>query len=83
MNYFIVTYDLNKPGHDYETLRYAIEVYENVHAMDSVYFIKANDNASVIFDRLSQFIDSNDRLFVGEIDGWKARGPYTNFLKGN
>jgi hypothetical protein len=83
MNY-LITYDLNKPGQNYNELYAAIEKYPNCHPLKSVWFVKSNANATTIYDDLKQHIDKNDTLFVCEIttnrNGWLLQSAHT-FLK--
>lgn len=78
-NYFI-TYDLNKPDKDYDGLYTAIKTFNNVHVMDSVWFVKTNFNASEIYNKLKPEIDDNDNLFISDITydrtGWLPKSVW-------
>ena len=59
------SYDLRKPGRDYESLYEVIKSYGTWwHQTDSVWIIVSSDNAASIRDRLNEHIDRNDKLFV-------------------
>jgi hypothetical protein len=64
---YIITYDLNKPGQDYETLIDAIKTYDYINAMKSTWFIRTSLSASDIRDHLNPLIDSSDSIFISEI----------------
>ncbi|GAB1444369.1 hypothetical protein MASR2M39_32270 [Ignavibacteriales bacterium] len=80
MNY-LITYDLNKPGQNYNELYAAIRSYRNYHPLESVWFIKSNATATAIFNALHPHIDKNDTLFVCEItsnrSGWIPKDAWT------
>jgi len=70
---FLITYDLNIPGQNYDSLFKAIEsLGETRHGMQNAWFLKSNSTSSEIRDYLRKFIDSNDRLFVCETTGWAS-----------
>ena len=70
MKTFLIGYDLNKKGQDYETL---IEEIKKLsldgwwHCLDSTWILKSNMTASGILDHLRKFMDSNDELLVIEL----------------
>ncbi len=74
---YIVTYDLLKPGQDYSGLIKAISQYHHVHPLESVWFIKSMDTSEKISEDLLKWIDTNDRIFIGEIrnnySGWMTQ----------
>lgn len=74
MKNYLITYDLNVPWHDYNTLYAEIKKYPCIRALESVWFVKSNGSASDISAHLVNFIDKNDKLFVSEITidfaGW-------------
>lgn len=71
---YIITYDLNKPGQDYESLLDGIRTYNHIKVMKSVWFVKTNRTVNEIYNHLRALIDSSDRLFISEITenhaGW-------------
>ena len=87
MSYFI-SYDLNNPGQNYDNLIEAIKKYGTYCKMNkSDWIISTNDNATTIRNNLKKYLDSNDRLFVGQLTGVAAWSGYqestTEWLKKN
>ena len=76
MAVYIVTYDLKKPGKDYDELIKAIKAYGSYcHCQGSVWFIDFSWTAAQIRDDLKKHIDSNDELFVGRLSSqWASWG---------
>ena len=68
MKNYLVSYDLNAEGQDYESLINAIKSYSNVvSVLKSVWFIQSNLSATTIREALLQHMDNNDYLIVLEI----------------
>lgn len=80
MKNYCITYDLNKSDKNYDGLYTAIKIFNNVHVMDSVWFVKTNLNANQIYDKLKPEIDNNDNLFICEItydrSGWLSKSVW-------
>lgn len=80
MKNYCITYDLNKSDKNYDGLYTAIKIFNNVHVMDSVWFVKTNLNANQIYDKLKPEIDNNDNLFICEItydrSGWLSKSAW-------
>lgn len=74
MNTYLIGYDLNKTGQDYETLINKIKGLTNTwwHCLDSTFIIKTDLTAVQIRDYLVSFIDSNDELLVARLSGEAA-----------
>lgn len=69
----IIEYDLRTPGRDYEALYSAIKSYGTwAHITESTWFIKTDRTCGQVRDHLLGVMDSNDRLFVGELTGAAA-----------
>lgn len=69
MNTYVVTYDLDKPGQNYNSLKDAIELYPNwVKVTESCYCIQSYLKADEIAKDLKNKIDLNDKLFISEIN---------------
>lgn len=84
---YLITYDLNKAGKDYESLYSALKEYqfERDADLDSVWFVSTSWTAGQIFEDLKHHIDSNDRLFITQIQkdgyfGWMRENiwPWIN-----
>ena len=79
MKTYLITYDLNKPGQDYNKLYEAIKISSDFsawHCLDSNWIIKTDQTASEIRDYLKSFIDSSDNLLVVKLSG---EGAWTGF----
>lgn len=64
----IITYDLRKVGQDYKSLIDEIKKYSNcVKITESCWAITSDNSSEIIAKNLISYIDSNDRLFVGEL----------------
>ena len=69
MNY-LVSYDLNSPGKNYDDLYEAIKNASNgtwCKPLSSVYIIKSNLSATAIYNRLKPCLDDNDCILVIEV----------------
>jgi len=64
MSKYMVTYDLRKPGQNYDNLIAAIKTYKNAKVTESTWFIAADATASEVHKRLYAHMDSSDRLMV-------------------
>lgn len=73
---YCVSYDLRKPGRNYNELYDAIKSFGSWwHQTESVWFIVSDKEAGDIRDFLMQFIDSDDKLFVIEVKkNWGGKG---------
>jgi hypothetical protein len=71
---YIIGYDLVTPGQDYKKLFEAIKSYPGYyHMLDSTWLVQSSKTASEICNHLMQYIDRNDKLFVG---GWTGEGAW-------
>lgn len=65
---YLITYDLNKKGQDYSELYKAIkELGDNIHPMDSVWFVESDNSAEEINKLLCDTVDENDLIFVSKM----------------
>ena len=66
---YLISYDLNAPGQDYQGLFFAIEQISNgcTCCLKSVWLINTNLNADQIVHKLLNYIDENDGLFVAKV----------------
>ncbi|HNP66281.1 MAG TPA: hypothetical protein PKH16_00115 [Aequorivita sp.] len=74
---YLITYDLNKGGQDYQTLYNLLEKYEYIRdpGLDSVWFISTSQSANQLSNNIQSVLDKNDRHVVtrmnaGEHQGW-------------
>lgn len=62
---YLVSYDLRKPGRNYETLYKALKSYEAwAHPLESVWVLETRRSATEIRDHLGAHVDGNDQLLV-------------------
>ena len=86
MTTFLVTYDLRKPGRNYEPLYAKLKTYSTwCHPLESTWLIVTDDNAKTIRDSLASEMDNNDKLLViktANVGAWKGLSEeITNWLK--
>jgi hypothetical protein len=71
MAVFIVTYDLNQVGQNYDCITDKISKFPHCHAQGSVWFVEYSGTAAQLRDHLVPCLDQNDRLFVDAVSsGW-------------
>ncbi|KKB93968.1 MULTISPECIES: hypothetical protein [Bacillus] len=78
MGVYLVTYDLNKSGQNYDGLYKKLKQFKDYkHIMESCWLIQTNNNADGIFEHLKSELDSNDRLLITRItadrQGWLSK----------
>ena len=67
---YLVSYDLNNPGKNYDDLYKAIKNTSNgtwCKPLSSVYIIESSLSAQSIYNALSPCLDRNDRILVIEV----------------
>lgn len=81
---YIISYDLNTKGQDYDAIYNAIKDCSTgawMHYLDSTWIIASYMSASEIETKLTKVIDSNDFFFVAEITknygGWLPKEAWT------
>lgn len=73
MKSYLISYDLNKPGQNYNDLYEAIKKIGTWwHHLDSTWIIRSSQSAEEIRDQLKANIDSNDKLIVIILTGEAA-----------
>jgi hypothetical protein len=76
MSAYMITYDLNKSGKDYNGVYQAIKDSSTAwcHYWDSSWLIKSSHTPNEITDKVKTHLDSDDRLIVIEVkdnyQGW-------------
>ena len=74
---YLISYDLNAPGQNYDDLYEAIKNLGGWwHCLDSTWILNIDMKAVDIRNMLSPHIDSNDKLLVVKLDG---EGAWTGF----
>lgn len=74
MAVLLITYDLNKPGKDYNDLLKAIKEYAWARLSESCYSIRTDRSPQHVFDELRPFLDQNDNLYIVNL-----KRPYAGF----
>ncbi len=74
MAVLLVTYDLNKPGKDYDDLLKTIKSHSWARLSESSYAIQTNQGPQQVINKLKPFIDQNDNLYVINL-----KKPYAGF----
>ena len=70
MKSYLITYDLRKPGQNYDELYKAIKAIGSWwHCLESNWIVKSNLSAVQIRDKVSPHIDKNDKLLVAHLSG--------------
>lgn len=84
----LISYDLLKPGQNYNELYDAIKNISGFwsHPVESVWIVDTYKSASDVRDLLKSHIDSNDKLFVTELAAaswasWGLNPKVANWLK--
>lgn len=80
METYMIGYDLNTPGQDYDELIPAIKKRFKtfLHRLDSTWIVRTNMTAEEIRDYLLPYIDYSDELLVAQLTGeaaWYGFGP--------
>ena len=74
---YLLSYDLNKPGQNYQKLWTELAEFDAKRILESQWaFRRINTSAAGLRDHFKQFIDNNDRLLVVSLDsddwaGWR------------
>ena len=68
MNCYIISYNLNKPGRNYEELYKLIKSYYDwAHITESTWIVYTSTTAVEIRDKLKIIVDSNDSIFIARV----------------
>lgn len=87
MAVYLINYDLHKSDQDYNGLHQKIEsLGENIHPLESTWFVVSNLGSKDIYNSLKSSLDSNDNILVLKIQntsdyyGWLKK-TYWDWLK--
>lgn len=69
---YLVTYDLDRPGQNYQQLWEALRNMGATRLLASVWYLTSNSSAVQLRDYFWRFMDSNDRLLVVRFDEWAS-----------
>lgn len=75
MSVYLITYDLNRPGQQYEALYEAIKSFGAWwHYLDSTWLVQTSLSAQSVWNRLEPAFDKNDRILISALStdrqGW-------------
>lgn len=74
---YIITYDLNKTGQDYDALyKKIISLGQICHALQNLWLLDTNYNIDTVRDSLRSVIDQNDYVFIAQL----FRGSYSAYM---
>lgn len=75
----LISYDLSKPGRNYDELYEAIKAIGTWwHCLESVWIVVTDLTSGQVRDRLKPYIDGNDKLAVFKLEGdWATYGLET------
>lgn len=85
---YMITYDLNSEGQNYEKVIQSIKDSADAWCSywKSSYLIKSNLTVQQVSDNITQYLDGNDRLIVIEVkdnyQGWLSKKQW-EFIKEN
>lgn len=73
MTAFCISYDLNSPGKNYNSLYTAIKALGDYrHDLDSTWLVNTSLSANQVYEKLKPSIDKNDRLLIIEIRDYRS-----------
>lgn len=79
---YIISYDLNAPGQNYEPLYRALRDISATRILDSQWAAnRANTSCQGLFEYLWPHMDANDKLLVTAPSSWWASGGVAAPLK--
>ena len=84
---YMISYDLNRPGQQYPEVDKAIQSMAgtNWRILESTWIIQTQISAVQVWERISPFLDANDKLVVVRLSGeghWSGFGTEgTSWLK--
>ncbi|MGV0070022.1 hypothetical protein ACRU44_20060 [Mycobacterium colombiense] len=61
---FMVSYDLSKPGRNYEDLFKVLKSFDYTKPLESVWFLSSGLSTTAIRDKIKAVLDRNDHLLV-------------------
>jgi hypothetical protein len=75
MSTLLITYDLNKPGQNYEELKKYIDKFAWARLSESSYAIETSLSPEQIYSELSGIIDSSDTVYIVTLTNpWYGQG---------
>ena len=77
MALFFISYDLLKPGKDYQKLIDKLESMGAKRVLLSMWALRGNYTAVGLRDMIKPYMDTNDRLLVDQSETWAASNAMT------
>ena len=71
---FLVSYDLNKPRHQYEELYRVLGSFDRARLSESCYTIYTNKTPDTLLQMFRRCMDANDTIYIAALTV-----PYTGF----
>ena len=68
MSSYLVTFELNYPGQQYDFVRSVIDGFEHRQLTESSFVILTDHSPSVLYDLFYDGLDDNDSLFIIHVD---------------
>ena len=84
MSVLSVSYDLRKPGRNYDGLYIALRKYTHCHMLESYWLLDTNSKPDAVRDQLCKLVDQNDQIIVIRLHKhWSAcqKDACTEWLK--
>lgn len=69
---FLISYDLDKPGQNYERLINRLKQFGAFSVLRSQWALKTTWTPVQLRDDLKTYMDTNDRLLVTEVSDWAS-----------
>ena len=77
MSILLVTYDLKKPGRNYQPVYDYIKTHTWCKGLESVWLIDTTKSTQTVLDDLASLMDSNDKAFVVKLShNWTSYNYY-------
>jgi hypothetical protein len=80
MSKMLVSYDLRKPGRNYQPLYARLDAWGAKRVLESVWIMTANATEEEVRDDLLKYMDANDGILVVGLNGAAAWSSVQNSL---
>ena len=68
-SFYVIAYDLRKPGQDYDRMEDKInELEDQIKILETTWIVKTTQTAHEIYDLVEPALDRNDRIFIAPIN---------------
>jgi hypothetical protein len=72
MKRWLISYDLLKPGKDYQPLWDELKKLKAQRVLRSQWALRSSKSAIELRDYLKQYTDTTDRLLISPLDDWAS-----------